>query len=105
MSIKSIAHAAYLSGLQDKNLSSQYTKSIGSNSSKSFGSTIEDSLKKVNELQLEKDKMIEEFAVGKNENVHEVMIALQKADVAMKLTSAVRNKVIEAYKQLINMPM
>ncbi|GAB6163467.1 flagellar hook-basal body complex protein FliE [Desulfothermus naphthae] len=105
MSIKSIAQAAYLSGLQDKDLYTQNTKNLTSSQTKSFGSTIEDSLKKVNDLQIQKDKMIEEFAVGKNENVHEVMIALQKADVAMKLTSAVRNKVIEAYKQLINMPM
>ncbi len=100
MSIKSIANSAYLSNLSNRDLSSQ--KSVKTDS---FAKTVEDSLKKVNELQLEKDRMIEEFAVGKNENVHEVMIALQKADVAMRLTSAVRNKVIEAYKQLINMPM
>ncbi|GAB6887481.1 flagellar hook-basal body complex protein FliE [Desulfothermus okinawensis JCM 13304] len=103
MAINSIAQAAYLSNLRDKDLIEQGSRNVGS--SNSFKSTVEESLKKVNELQLEKDKMIEEFAVGKNENVHEVMIALQKADVAIKLTSAVRNKVIEAYKQLINMPL
>lgn len=100
MSIKSIANNAYLNAIQN-----EPKKNISSTSKESFIETVEESLKKVNELQIQKDQMIEEFAAGKNENVHELMIALQKADVAMKLTSAVRNKVIEAYKQLINMPM
>ncbi len=101
MSIKSIAQSAYLNALNTNKLQN----SNKTNSVTSFEKTIEDSLKKVNELQLKKDQMIEEFAVGKNQNVHEVMIALQKADIAIKLTSAVRNKVIDAYKQLLNMPM
>ncbi len=100
MSIKSIANNAYLNALN-----TEPKRYATSKPKESFMETIEESLKKVNDLQLEKDQMIEEFAVGKNENVHELMIALQKADIAMKLTSAVRNKVMEAYKQLINMPM
>ena len=101
MSIKSIAQNAYLNNLNTHlDTGKARLKDINS-----FRDTIENSLKKVNDLQIQKDKMIEEFAVGKNENVHELMIALQKADLALKLTSAVRNKVIEAYRQLINMPM
>ncbi|MCK9240723.1 flagellar hook-basal body complex protein FliE [Desulfocurvus sp.] len=68
-----------------------------------FTDTMRDSLSKVNELQSEKSGMVEEFASGERQNVHELMISLQKAGLAMRMTSAVRNKVLEAYKELSRM--
>ena len=68
-----------------------------------FGETLQNSLGKVNDLQTEKGKMITSFAAGENQNVHELMISLQKASLAVNLTSAVRNKVMEAYKELSRM--
>jgi flagellar hook-basal body complex protein FliE len=70
-----------------------------------FSETVNDSLVKVNDLQQEKRSMIESFAVGKNQNVHELMIGLQKASLAMNVTSTVRNKMITAYKEVMKMPM
>ena len=67
---------------------------------KSFGETLTESIKEVNNLQQAKNDMITSFASGETQNVHELMISMQKASVAMNLTSAVRNKVIEAYKEL-----
>lgn len=67
---------------------------------KSFGETLTESIKEVNNLQQEKNNMITSFASGETQNVHELMISMQKASVAMNLTSAVRNKVIEAYKEM-----
>lgn len=67
---------------------------------KSFSETLTDSLKEVNRLQEEKNTMITSFASGETQNVHELMISMQKASVAMNLTSAVRNKIIEAYKEI-----
>lgn len=66
----------------------------------SFASTLQDSLNTVNNLQSEKKQMITSFASGETQNVHELMISLQKAGLAMQMTSAVRNKVMEAYKEL-----
>ncbi len=97
--IGSIAQRAYL-----KNLDQGETISTKTNE-KSFVQTIKESLEKVNELQMQKDEMIKEFAVGKSQNVHELMIAIQKASIAVKLTTAIRNKVLEAYKQMMNMPI
>ena len=70
---------------------------------KSFSSTFENSLQKVNDLQTAKTSAVELFASGENQNVHELMISLQKAGLAMNLTSAVRNKVLEAYRELSKM--
>jgi len=67
----------------------------------SFAETIEESLAKVNEMQAEKSLMIQDFATGKNQNVHELMISLQKAGLAMDMTSAVRNKVMQAYQEIM----
>ena len=44
--------------------------------------------------------MIDAFASGQTQNVHELMISMQKAGLAMNMTTAVRTKVMEAYKEL-----
>ena len=67
----------------------------------SFAETIEESLAKVNEMQMDKSLMIQDFASGKNQNVHELMITLQKAGLAMDMTSAVSNKVMQAYQEIM----
>lgn len=69
----------------------------------SFTSTIKNSLNRVNELEQAKAQAIDEFASGKNQNVHELMITMQKSSMAMKLTSAVRGKLLEAYKEIARM--
>jgi flagellar hook-basal body complex protein FliE len=66
----------------------------------SFAQTLEDSMTKVQDLQTNKDKMIQSFASGETQNVHELMISLQKAGLAMNMTAAVRNKALEAFKEL-----
>ena len=62
-----------------------------------------DSLAQVNDMQLEKKAMIESFAAGETQNVHELMIHIQKAGVAMSMTSAVRSKVMQAYQEVMRM--
>ena len=69
----------------------------------SFTSTITNSLNRVNELEQAKAQAIDEFASGRNQNVHELMITMQKSSMAMKLTSAVRGKILEAYKEIAKM--
>ena len=66
----------------------------------SFSGTIKSSLNKVNELDNAKNAAIEDFAAGRTQNVHELMITMQKAGLAMNMTAAVRNKAMEAYKEL-----
>ena len=68
-----------------------------------FDETLKDSLKGVNDLQAEKRLMIEEFATGKTQNVHELMITMQKAGMAMQLTGAVRSKIMQSYKEIMQM--
>lgn len=69
-----------------------------------FGETLQNSLKTVNDMQSEKTMMIEEFASGKNQNIHELMITLQKAGLALSMTSAVRSKLMSSYQEIMRMP-
>ncbi len=111
MAINNIAMDAYraamdLGKISEKSESSSNRSEQGGSSSESqFTSALQDTLSHVNDLQVEKETMIEAFASGERQNVHELMISLQKAQVAMQMTSAVRNKVMEAYKEVMRMPI
>lgn len=70
-----------------------------------FIDVLEDSLQNVNTLQSKKNQAIEDFASGKNDNVQDLMIAMQRASTAVQLTTAVRNKVLEIYKELSQMQL
>ncbi|PIQ97335.1 MAG: flagellar hook-basal body complex protein FliE [Nitrospinae bacterium CG11_big_fil_rev_8_21_14_0_20_56_8] len=69
----------------------------------SFAENLAESLKKVNDLQKQADVAIEEFAAGKTNNIHETMLAVSKADLAFRLTMQVRNKIVEAYQEVMRM--
>ena len=69
----------------------------------SFADTLAQSLDKVNKLQKEADVAIQDFATGDTRNIHETMIAVSKADVAFRLTMQVRNKMVEAYQEVMRM--
>lgn len=67
-----------------------------------FGQALADALKEVNSLQNQADSQIEGLTL-KKEGVtpHTAMIALEKADVAFQLMSAIRGKIVRAYEEVI----
>ncbi len=54
-------------------------------------------------LQNASRQITEDFIVGKTDNIHEVMIAAEKANVALQFTVELRNKAIEAYKEIMRL--
>jgi flagellar hook-basal body complex protein FliE len=71
-----------------------------------FGAILKDAINNVNEKQQVAGNMKAAFEGGdKTMNLAEVMVASQKADVAFKGMLQVRNKLVEAYKDVMNMPM
>ena len=70
---------------------------------KSFADTLKDAVGSVNEMQKASDKAIQNLATGKTDNVAEVMIASEKADIAFKVMVQVRNKIIDAYQEVMKM--
>lgn len=75
----------------------------GAEGGKSFADTLKDAVNNVNTLQKESDVKMQEIATGKNHNIPEVMISAEKADIAFKLMVQVRNKIIEAYQEVMKM--
>ena len=59
----------------------------------------------VNDLQLDAGKAQELMAAGEAADLHQVMIALEEAGVAMDLLLEIRNKLVDAYQTLMRMPM
>ena len=53
--------------------------------------------------QIQSDTLTEKLALGKEVDLHEVMIASQKASVTMQLTLEIRNKAVEAYQEMMRM--
>ncbi|GAB6137659.1 flagellar hook-basal body complex protein FliE [Halanaerobaculum tunisiense] len=69
----------------------------------SFKKILQDSLQQVNHLQQQSNQASQDLALGKTENIHQVMIASQKAKTSLDLTTAVRNKAVDAYKEIMRM--
>jgi flagellar hook-basal body complex protein FliE len=67
----------------------------------SFSSFLKNALNQVNEMQIESDEYKKMLAVGDIDNLHDVMIASDKANTAMQVTLSIRNKVVEAYKEIM----
>ena len=59
----------------------------------------------VNELQQASNTSVMDLLAGKNTDINAVVSAIAKADMSFKLLVGVRNKLIEAYKQTMNMPL
>lgn len=68
---------------------------------KSFGQFLAEALGGVNALQQNAGEMVQRFATGDALDVHQVMIALEQASTALALTVQVRNKIVEAYQEIM----
>jgi len=62
-------------------------------------------ISRVDDLQQSSDMSIKDLLAGKNEDITSVVSAVAKADISFKLLVGVRNKLIEAYKQTMNMTL
>lgn len=62
-------------------------------------------LSKANNIMQEAEHIGEEFAAGKHNNIHETMMAAERATISFKLVGAVRNRVLNAYNEVMNMRM
>lgn len=69
----------------------------------SFKNVVKKAIKEVNNLQDNSDQMAVKLASGDSTDVHQAMIAMQKAKLALDLTIQVRNKVIDAYSEIMRM--
>ena len=71
----------------------------------SFGQTLQAALGQVSDLQQKAGEQTRAFAAGQTSDIHSVMIASEQASVALQLTAQVRNKIVDAYQEVMRMSM
>lgn len=71
----------------------------------SFASFLSDALNQVNQDQLTSEAFNKALATGEVQDLHQVMIASQQSMLSLQLTIQVRNKVVEAYQEIMRMPL
>jgi len=70
----------------------------------SFADLLNGVISKTNDLQIDAEQLTQQMIVNpKSVDIHQVMIAAQKAEIAIGLTKAVRDAAINAYRELINL--
>lgn len=88
------------------NIRTGFTENFSENLSgnaASFSTFLRESIEKVNLLEEDAGQYDLKIATGQLENIHEAMIATQKADIALQLTMQIRNKILEAYREIMRM--
>ncbi|HDQ25938.1 MAG TPA: flagellar hook-basal body complex protein FliE [bacterium] len=68
-----------------------------------FGELMNMAVKSLNETQISADTMMEKFAAGQNVELHNVVLAAQKASLTLQFALQVKNKITEAYQELMRM--
>ncbi|MCC5912022.1 MAG: flagellar hook-basal body complex protein FliE [Clostridiaceae bacterium] len=79
-----------------------FNKSIKNNNT-SFSQFLVDAVGNVNKLQHDSEAYSMKLASGELENIHEAMIASQKAEVSMQFMLEIRSKVMDAYQEIMRM--
>jgi flagellar hook-basal body complex protein FliE len=79
--------------------------SESSGSGNSFMDHLKSGINEVNEMQKKADTMAMEVAAGKSENLHETMLATTQAEISFNLMVQLRNRALEAYQEVMRMPV
>lgn len=72
-------------------------------SSSPFSEFVKRSLADVNRQVLDADQAANDLATGKNQDIHNTMISMQKAEISFELVMQIRNKLMSAYDEIRRM--
>lgn len=70
-----------------------------------FSDILQDTITQVNNQQKEANTAITKLHTGEAENLHDVMIAMEEADISVRMLVQVRNKALEAYEQIMRLQL
>ncbi|MDF2724126.1 MAG: flagellar hook-basal body protein FliE [Paenibacillus sp.] len=69
--------------------------------SKDFGAFLNDAMNSLNKQQASVDTLNDKFVIGEIADVHQLTIAAEKLSLSLEMTVQIRNKVIEAYQEVM----
>ncbi len=93
-----------ISGLNIQGLE-QGKKATGAQAGEDFLSLLKESMDSVNKMQLNAEAAMEQLATGKAQDIHQVMVAVEEANLSFMTMMQIRNKLIDAYNELMRMQM
>lgn len=70
-----------------------------------FGTALQGALRQVNEMQAQSGAITEAYERGQTTDIAAVMLARQQASIGFEATLQVRNRLLSAYKDIMNMPV
>lgn len=110
MDLTSISALNSLSGVSDVSSTSSLTGMLAGQTKKTDGTLFEsffnaaiDNIKTTNSYLSDKENEEIKFALGETENTHDLTIALQKASTALQYTVAIRDRLMESYREIMQM--
>ena len=68
-----------------------------------FGSLVDHLLGDANAQQLQADQAVRQLATGQTDSIHDVMLAIARADLSFRLVLEIRNRLTEAYQEVMRM--
>lgn len=77
----------------------------GGGPNKSFGDVLTQAIERADNTVVNANNAIQDLAAGKEVSSHEVMIKLEEANLALQWTIQLRNRALEAYQEIIRMPL
>lgn len=70
-----------------------------------FADVLREALDRVNETQQQADAAVQRVATGRADDLHEAIIALEKADLTLRLTAQVTQRAVDAYREISRMQL
>ncbi|MBI3768927.1 MAG: flagellar hook-basal body complex protein FliE [Deltaproteobacteria bacterium] len=97
MDVKDIVQLPQLAFLRAR----EVPAAAGGGEAHPFADVLKSSLDEVNTLQQKADAAITALATGDKMSLHDTMIAMEQADVSFRLMMQVRNKIVDAYQEIM----
>ena len=101
--IPEISSARTLQSIQQALASREVASPVAKPSGEAAGAGFGDALDRLTEMQAESDRAIEKLIAGEQVDLHQVMLSVEKTDLAFRVALQLRNKIVQAYQEIMRM--
>jgi flagellar hook-basal body complex protein FliE len=95
-----MSNISNIAGTSTADLLKQKSKIENVGGSEAFANQLKSAMNEVNDLQVQSEQAIGDMATGQVKDLHQAALAINKAETSMKLMLEIRNKALNAYKEL-----
>ncbi|NMB90646.1 MAG: flagellar hook-basal body complex protein FliE [Chloroflexi bacterium] len=89
--------------ISPQTIQSVYSTGKAEETNPTAGGTFADALDALNQSQLESDQLVEKLAAGQDVDLHDVMISMEENDINFRVAIAIRDQLVDAYREVMRM--